>query len=90
MNGTWKIVMGVGATLGMAAVSGAYGYGVLAGDVKNNGEQIGKNEADIEQLDRLTRSALSNLARDSAVSATKIENIENGIEQLLKRRTDDE
>ena len=82
MNGTWKIVVGGGGFI-LAAIGAAYGYGALAGDVKRNVESIGKNEADIERLEQLSRTALSNLARDSAVAATKIENIERGIAQML-------
>lgn len=93
MNGGLKVVLGIGAALGMAASAGV-GYGVLAGDVAHNAEAIlvgdarnaraiAKNESDIERWEQLSRTALSNLARDSAVAMTKIENIENGIAQML-------
>ncbi len=83
MNGTWKAFAAAGGTLALAAISGAYGYGALAGDVKHNAQSIAKNEADIQRWEQLSRTALSNLARDSAVAATKIQNIENGIAQML-------
>lgn len=94
MNGTFKAFAAAGVTVVLAAVSGAYGYGSLAGEVHRNvdailvgdarnARAIAKNEAKIERWEQLSRTALSNLARDSAVAATKIENIENGIAQML-------
>lgn len=84
MNGGLRIA-GIAAAVAVPLMGAVWGYGVLAGDVTHNATAIGKNEADIERLEQLTRNALSNLARDSAVAATKIENIERGIEQLLRK-----
>ena len=82
MNGALRIA-GVAVLAAIPLMGAVWGYGVLAGDVDHNAQAIGKNEADIERLEQLSRTALSNLARDSAVAATKIENIERGIAQML-------
>ncbi len=84
MNGSWKFLAGVGATLALAAVSGAYGYGVLAGDVKHNATSIGKNESAIHGMKKNYQQRIEQLARDQAVATQKILNIESGIAEVLR------
>ncbi len=84
MNGTWKVLVGVGCTAVLAAVSGAYGYGVLAGDVSHNARAIGKNEAVITDMRQTYQDRIEQLARDQAVTTQKIENIESGIAEVLR------
>ena len=87
MNGTWKAIIAtitIVLTVALAVASAAYGYGALAGDVAHNAEQIVKNEAAMREMRQTYQQQIQKNTRDLAVTRQKIENIENGISQVLE------